>query len=285
VNYLKYLVNSSIDRYSHFLLLAGSFVMIKMKIKLTTWLKVLVFIDFMAVALVVPTLSSYFRDAGMNTQSYGLISSLYSSAQLIGGLILGILSDHMSKRSILLLSFVGSGVSYLMVGFCKHYFLLLSSRVIVGLVKQTMTTTTLMIAELTEDNHNLRTQEMGRISAISTLSFVIGPSLGGLLYKYDKRLPAVIACSLFFINCCICLAFIPNYTKNSTSKSTKGKNSSVVFTNGYNDINWRALPSLVVNFLQSKGNLAFLFRFSLLFIQSSMSSRNILNYYEDRFGI
>eukprot|EP00611_Tribonema_gayanum_P026751 TRINITY_DN6444_c0_g1_i5.p1 TRINITY_DN6444_c0_g1~~TRINITY_DN6444_c0_g1_i5.p1 ORF type:complete len:159 (-),score=57.89 TRINITY_DN6444_c0_g1_i5:537-1013(-) len=111
-------------------------------------IKILVTIDFLAVAILVPLLSSYFRELNISTEKYGLMSSAYSLSQLVGGLLLGALSDHVvSRRTILLVSFLGSAVSYWLVGVSHSFALLLLSRVVVGLVKQTMTVCTAMLAE------------------------------------------------------------------------------------------------------------------------------------------
>lgn len=58
-------------------------------------------------------------------------------SQIVGGLILGALSDRaMSRRSVLLLSFLGSGISYGTIGLSTSLDMLLMGRVVVGLVKQ-----------------------------------------------------------------------------------------------------------------------------------------------------
>ena len=80
---------------------------------------------------------------------FAYISSTYQIAQLFGGVVIGAASDSLSKRSILLLSFVGSAVSYMLVGLTGNTYVLFGSRVLVGLVKQTMTVTTSTISELT----------------------------------------------------------------------------------------------------------------------------------------
>ena len=93
-----------------------------------------------------------------------MLSSLFSSSQIVGGLTIGALSDLgiLSRRRILFVSFLGSALSYalIMVGGIYN---LICSRVIVGLVKQTMTVSTSWMAHYT-DNTN-RTMWMGRLGA------------------------------------------------------------------------------------------------------------------------
>lgn len=65
------------------------------------------------------------------------MSSAYSLSQIVGGLVLGALSDRaMSRRSVLLISFLGSSLSYGMIGLSSSLSMLLVGRVVVGLVKQ-----------------------------------------------------------------------------------------------------------------------------------------------------
>ena len=72
-----------------------------------------------------------------SNEQYGLMSSAYSLSQIVGGLVLGALSDRaMSRRSVLLISFLGSSVSYGTIGLSSSLNMLLVGRVVVGLVKQ-----------------------------------------------------------------------------------------------------------------------------------------------------
>ena len=65
------------------------------------------------------------------------MSSAYSLSQIVGGLVLGALSDRaMSRRSVLLISFLGSSLSYGTIGLSSSLNMLLVGRVVVGLVKQ-----------------------------------------------------------------------------------------------------------------------------------------------------
>lgn len=116
---------------------------------LIKYVKILVFIDMFAVSLVVPLLSSYFRDAGVNSNTYGYLMSIYSIANLISGLVLGFISDYISKRDILLISFIGSSISYYLIGHSMSIHILFLSRILIGLVKQTITIATATITELT----------------------------------------------------------------------------------------------------------------------------------------
>jgi MFS family permease len=158
-------------------------------------------IDMFAVSLVVPLLFQYYKAAGVSSAGHReLLSSLFSASQIVGGLMMGVLTDAnlVERKTILLLSFGGSAVSYALIAFGGMRALLLS-RVLVGLVKQTMTVcTTILTYHTTRDD---RARGLGRLTASSTVAWVVGPTVGALLYRYvDPRAPAVLACLLFVMN-------------------------------------------------------------------------------------
>lgn len=320
------------------------------KIDLLFWMKLLVFIDFFSVSLVIPVLSSYYKDANLSPTMYGIISSTYSVAQLFGGLVLGFMSDYVSKRSILLFSFLGSCISYFLVGQTKNIILLFASRVIVGLLKHTMSMVTLVTSELAKSDPTIREKELSQISALTTASFIVGPSIGGLLYKIDTRLPSILSALLFLLNSFVCVYIIPDHellrsrsnsqksvapirlrpggpsqlalsesvlkdqvpvssdkTKpgednnenstskvNSTSTNQQSKENEEVSAESTQSTKPSKPSSLTFNDVVTEiksicSNSALLktlvLRLLLAFIQASTSSRNLLNYYQNRFKI
>ena len=128
----------------------------------TTFLPLLVFVDMFAVALVVPLLFQYYKNAGVTSANQReLLSSVFSSSQIVGGIVLGAMTDAklIKRKTVLYLSFGGSAVAYGMIVYGGFRALILS-RVLVGLVKQTMTVTTSILTRCTtEDN---RAKHMGR---------------------------------------------------------------------------------------------------------------------------
>lgn len=166
-----------------------------------TSLPVLVFIDMLAVSLVVPLLVQYYRDAGITSASQReSLSSLFSASQIAGGLLLGWLTDAhgMESITVLRLSFVGSALSYALIAGGGFYPLIIS-RVLVGLVKQTVTVTTTLLTQSTTPSQ--RTRHMGHLSAASTVAWIVGPSLGAFLYHYiHPRAPPILASILFAVD-------------------------------------------------------------------------------------
>ena len=134
----------------------------KMLLSPTLSLPLLVMIDMFSVSLVVPLLFQYYKAAGVTSASQReLLSSVFSSSQIVGGLLLGALADAgwVRRRTILFVSFGGSALSYALIvyGGLKA---LVFSRVLVGVVKQTMTISTTLLTQCTTKED--RARHMGR---------------------------------------------------------------------------------------------------------------------------
>lgn len=173
-------------------------------------LPLLVMIDMFSVSLVVPLLMQYYTNAGVTSASQReLLSSIFSSSQIVGGLLLGALADAkiLHRRTILFLSFGGSALAYALIVY-GNIAALIVSRILVGLVKQTMTVSTTMVARYTTVEN--RAMHMGRLNACSTMAWIVGPSVGALLYKtVDVRAPALVAAALFVINMILAAMLLP----------------------------------------------------------------------------
>lgn len=112
--------------------------------------------------------SAYFTNAGVSNDYYGFIMSVYYFSQIIGGVVMGSLTDLISRRDILIISFIGSAISYAAVGLSSDLYVLFGSRILVGLVKQTMSISTAIISSLCKDPL-VRAEQIGHISATVTL--------------------------------------------------------------------------------------------------------------------
>ena len=178
-----------------------------------------VFLDMMGVALVVPNLIFRWKEVGISPAGLGMINSIYSASQLVGGLVLGKLGDRsLGRKRTLLLSFAGSGVSYALVGVAESVWVLVLSRVLVGLVKQTMTTSTAITIGLSSDD--ARAASLGRLSSASTLAFLAGQAAGGALSsRLGRRAPCFVASALFAVNFVLVLCLLPSDAPKSSSST------------------------------------------------------------------
>ncbi|CAM9537308.1 unnamed protein product, partial [Choristocarpus tenellus] len=272
--------------------------------------KLLVFIDMLSVAIVVPLLSSYFKDLSISTELYGLMSSAYSFAQILGGLVLGALSDNfLSRRSVLLLSFLGSCLSYGLVGLSSSLSMLLVGRVIVGLVKQTMNISTALISDYTTSVN--RSGELSQLTAAATFSFIVGPSLGSFLYQRNRILPPMLASSLFLLNAVLALLLLPaeapavtpevrtetgeavgvvQSVEEKPEKDGPGGGGTITSASSGRGKSKQQLSNFTQNFrlsCKTGGACMRILAAKLLygFLMRSLSSQNLVGYFEGRFQV
>lgn len=168
-----------------------------------------IFLDILSVSLVVPSLPRKYRALGLTGFKFGLVGSVYSATQIMGGVILGIASDRMlGRRGLLLVSFAGAAISYTLVAYAQSLTTLVASRVIVGLCKQSMTAVTALMTEMTGTGP-ARTAWLSRISCASTLAWAAGGAMGGYLSTISPQLPELVSVGLYALNALMVVCALP----------------------------------------------------------------------------
>lgn len=116
----------------------------------------------------------------------GCLIGIYPLGQLIGGPILGKLSDTYGRRPLLVISLVAAAPAYILSGiaiYTKSFALLYISRFICGIFEGNVVIATSSIADISGDR-SMRTQRFGFLLAASSIGFVVGPTLSGTVGNY-----------------------------------------------------------------------------------------------------
>ena len=199
--------------------------------------------DMLSIGLIVPLITPFIRELGATPSQIGFISSVYGLTQLISSPILGRMSDTLSRRSIILVSLIGGAFGYLLLGLAQSIWMVVASRVVVGIFRQTMTVTKAWVTDIGDSNNSNSnnkkrhtTNYLSWFYATASLGFMIGPALGGKLAStYGKRLPFLLSTGLFLINALAVYSFMPSgkvvreqqqQRKSSTSPSLNSSTSS-----------------------------------------------------------
>jgi DHA1 family tetracycline resistance protein-like MFS transporter len=111
----------------------------------------------------------------------GLIFTTYSFFQFLAVPTLGALSDRYGRRPILLVSLLGSAVGYLLYGIGGAVWMLFLGRAIDGLTGGNIATINAYAADISKPED--RTKFFALLGAAAGMGFVVGPALGGLLYR------------------------------------------------------------------------------------------------------
>jgi MFS family permease len=136
-------------------------------------LKMCVLLDVVSVALVIPLLPYHALDLGMTTIEFGWVSAFYGALQVGSGPLTGIMSQRIGKQRMLVVSMLGTGVSYAMLALTSSKTMFIVSRIPVGLLRQSM-----MLARTIVGSSPNCGDHLADLSALASLAFVVGPVVG-----------------------------------------------------------------------------------------------------------
>lgn len=150
-------------------------------------------IDSMGLGILFPTLSSMiinphadFLASTANTAFreviFGLVISIFMLAWFFGAGILGDISDMIGRKKALAICLIGSTIGYFIsgIGIMSHSITwLIVGRIIAGFTAGSQAIAQAAIVDLSSDQH--RARNIGYMLLISSIGFVLGPFLGGIL--------------------------------------------------------------------------------------------------------
>ncbi len=167
----------------------------------------IVFIGLMGFGIILPLLSYYAQAFNASAAQVGLLLSSYAAAQFIGAPILGRMSDRFGRRPILVVSILGTVISFVMLGVANSLWVLFLSRILDGFTGGNISIAQAYISDVT-DRQN-RAKGLGLIGAAFGLGFIIGPALGGALSVYGYGVPAFLAAGLSLVSLLGVVFYLP----------------------------------------------------------------------------
>jgi MFS family permease len=168
-----------------------------------------VFLDILGYSIILPYLFFFAQSLGASTIAYGIIVTSYAVEQLLFSPLMGRFSDTYGRRTILVLTLLGSAGSYVMFGLSKVLWLLLVSRMLAGAFSGTYPVVQAYIADVTDDQSRLK--YMGYLAGAYGLGYVLGPVLGGTLgILYGYWAPSFLAAILAFSNAVVSYVRVPD---------------------------------------------------------------------------
>jgi DHA1 family tetracycline resistance protein-like MFS transporter len=144
-------------------------------------------------AMILPILPLYAKDAfAMSPQTITLLSTSFFVAQFIAGPILGRLSDTRGRVPILIISQIGTAVSFVMLALAPNVAFLFLARILDGITGGNIIVAQAYVTDITPRER--RTEALGYIFAVFGIGFVVGPALGSLLAAaFGPRVPYLFA--------------------------------------------------------------------------------------------
>jgi DHA1 family tetracycline resistance protein-like MFS transporter len=145
-----------------------------------------------------------------------LFAVTWGVMQLFCGPILGMLSDRIGRRPVLLISLGGLAVDFLFMAFAPNLAWLFVGRVINGMTAASFSTANAYVADVTPPKD--RAKAFGWMGSAFSFGFLVGPVFGGFLAgelmhgylgDFALRVPFLVAAGLTAINWCYGFFVLP----------------------------------------------------------------------------
>src|SRR5215207_2836402 len=140
-----------------------------------------ILVNLIGFGIIIPLLPFYAETFGASPLVVGLLFASFSIAQLIAAPLLGAWSDRWGRRPGLILSLVGTVVSFAMLAVAQSLFMLFAARIVDGLSGGNITTARAYIADITTEEN--RAKAYG----------ILGAALGALFSHISYTAPIWVA--------------------------------------------------------------------------------------------
>ena len=166
-----------------------------------------IFVNLVGFGIIIPLLPFYAATFGASPIVVGLLFASFSLAQLIASPLLGELSDRWGRRPVLILSLIGTAISFAMLAVAQSLAMLFAARIVDGLSGGNITTARAYIADITEEEN--RARAFGVLGAAFGLGFIVGPALGAALAHISYTAPIWAAVAITVIAILLAWVWLP----------------------------------------------------------------------------
>ena len=178
----------------------------------TLFIFVTVLIDMLTFGMIGPVLPKLI--AGFVDNNYaraaeiiGIFATAWALMQFFCSPLLGMLSDRVGRRPVILLSNAVTVVDYAIMALAPNLWWLFAGRVLSGIATANISTASAYIADVTPPEK--RAAAFGMIGSAFGLGFVLGPAIGGVVGTINPRLTFWAAAAFALLNTLYGLFVLP----------------------------------------------------------------------------
>jgi predicted MFS family arabinose efflux permease len=200
------------------------------------------------------------QSAAEGLASYAKLQSFFSALQMVGSIVVGRLLDRLGPRTMFLVTFVASALSYYLLSQATTIEILYYSKLPTIFQAGFLCAQTTM-SQITSDGTE-RVTALGRLTMAYTVGTVVGPAVGGYLGSTgDYYYGATLACYGSLLSCLLTLmlpaAGAHSASAPSPSSSSPSSSSSSLSTSNSKIPLFlhRLIPASVVSVVVSVGGL------------------------------
>ncbi len=140
----------------------------------------IVFSNFLGATVVLPTLPLYSqRHFAMSPEAIATLLDSYFIAQFVASPWIGKLSDRFGRVPVLIVSQIGTVLSFIMLGFAANVPVLFAARILDGITGGNVIVAQAYIADVSPREQ--RTQALSIVWMAFGLGYILGPAIGGIV--------------------------------------------------------------------------------------------------------
>ena len=223
----------------------------------------IIFTEVLGFSIVLPLIPFLGLSFGLTPLQIGLITSVFSFCQLFASPITGKLSDHFGRKPLFILSQISTFLGFIFLGFATTAILLITARLIDGLLGSNMTVSQAYISDITEPKH--RTRVYGYSSGVFGAGLIFGPVIGGLLSRINYSVPMFFAAAITLVSVALVVFFLPETIIKKTEKISLSFNDIIPVDDVERFLKTpKVRNSLLMFFVYNIGFFLFISNFGLL---------------------
>lgn len=154
-------------------------------------ISIIAVVNALGYGIIIPILYSYSQKFGLSDFQNGALFALFSLCQFISTPIIGRLSDKYGRKPLLIISLLGTAISFVMMAFAPSAIFLFLARGLDGITAGNIPVATAVISDTTEPKD--RAKGFGIIGASFGFGFIFGPAISSLTVGISVALPFIIA--------------------------------------------------------------------------------------------
>ncbi len=178
----------------------------------TTFIFITVLIDMVTFGMIGPVLPKLIagfvgNDYAWAAEIIGLFATAWALMQFFCSPLLGMLSDRVGRRPVILVSNAVTVVDYAIMALAPNLWWLFAGRVLSGIATSNMTAAGAYIADVTPPEK--RAAAFGILGSAFGLGFVLGPAIGGIVGNVNPRITFWAAAAIALLNTLYGLFVLP----------------------------------------------------------------------------
>jgi DHA1 family tetracycline resistance protein-like MFS transporter len=166
-----------------------------------------IFVNLVGFGIIIPLLPFYAETFNASPVVIGMLFAIFSLCQLLAAPVLGDWSDRYGRRPVLVLSLLGTVVSFVMLAMAQSIAMLFLARIVDGLSGGNISTARAYVADITEPQD--RARAYGLIGAAFGLGFIVGPAMSGALAQVSYTAPIWAAAAITAVAAAMAWFWLP----------------------------------------------------------------------------